>query len=108
MSVLLPDRVLTVEVRAHPWVRDAHGTPVPGGPVTVHGPHPGAAQELPDLTWELRVDAECWPMRAGDKITDDAGLVWVVVGSPVLHRLPGYPYADYVAVKGTLDPPRVP
>lgn len=110
MAVVLADRVLTVTVRSHPWTRDAMGTPVPtvADVLDVRGPWPGAAQENPDLSWSLRVDARAWPVRAGDQISDDQGHVWVASGSPKLHMVPGVPDVDFIEVQGTLDPPKVP
>lgn len=110
MVVLLADRELTAEVRAHPWVRDAHGLPVPtdADATTVHGPYPGAASENANMSWTLRIDARCWPLRAGDKISDDQGNVWVLAGDPKLHQVPGVPDVDYIDAAATLDPPRVP
>lgn len=109
MVVVLADRELTVERRSHPWVRDAHGVPVPSGAdtVTVKGPYPGAAAENADLSWALRVDARCWPVAAGDRVTDDRGNVWVLSGDPKLHMVPGVPDVDFVAATGTLEPPKV-
>lgn len=110
MAVILPDRALTAHVRAHPFTRDARGTPMPtaGDQVDVRGPYPGAAQENPDGSWALRVDARCWPLRASDKITDDQGSVWVLGGSPKLHMVPGVSDVDFIEAVGTLEPPKVP
>lgn len=109
MAVVLPDRDLTVAVSAHPWPRDARGMPMPPKEEDreVRGPYPGAAQENPDNTWSLRVDDRCWPMRAGDTITD-GDKVWVATGTPKLHMLPGGSGVDFIECQATLEPPRVP
>ena len=109
MSVLLPDRQLTVTVRAHPQERDDRGVPkpTPQDALTVRGPYPGAAEEQPDGSWTLRVDPRCWPMRPGDQITDGT-LTWYASTQPQLRGVPGVPDVDFIRVIGTLDPPRTP
>jgi hypothetical protein len=109
VAVILPNCALTVTQRAHPWVRDARGTPVPttDDATTTSGPFPGAASEEPDATWALRLDPRSWPVRAGDQITDGTR-VWVAYGLPKLHEVPGAPAVDHVAVTATLEPPQVP
>lgn len=109
MAVVLADRDLTARVQSHPWTRDEHGVPVPAeAPVTDdRGPYPGAATEQPDDTWTLRLDPRCWPVRAGDTITDGT-LTWVLTGNPRLHQVPGVSDVDYIAATAQLEPPEVP
>lgn len=108
MAVVLPDRALTVSMRSHEWVTDERGVPMPTpqDTLTVRGPFPGAAARANGNTWDLRVDPACWPMRAGDRITDGT-LTWVVDVDPILHAVPGAPHVDHIAVTATLDPPAV-
>lgn len=108
MAVILPNCALTVTKRAHPWVRDARGTPVPSADdtTTSSGPYPGAAEEQPDQTWALRVDPRCHPVRAGDTITDGTR-TWVATGFPHLNAVPGVPDVDFIACSATLEPPQV-
>lgn len=109
MAVLLPDRDLTVYVLDHPWVRDAHGVPVPPAPdarPSPRGTWPGAATEQADGSWTLRVAPEAWRLRAGD-VVGDGTRMWTVV-TALLKKVPGYGVADYIAVTATLNPPEVP
>lgn len=109
MAVVLPDRLLTVYVLAHPWDRDAHGVPVPPPPdarPAARGTWPGAANEQTDGSWTLRADPAAWPIEPGDVIGDGT-LLWTVV-TALLRRVPGFGAADYVAVVATLNPPEVP
>jgi hypothetical protein len=107
MAVLLPDRQLTVLVKAHPFTRDAHGYPIaPSEHAETRGPWPGAAKEQPDASWTLRLDPRAWPVEPSDRVTD-GNRVWVV-SSARLHTVPGHPDADYISVTATLEPPEVP
>src|SRR5690349_10442270 len=109
MAVRLADRALTVVKRAHPWVRDGRGVPMPtaADDLTTVDPTPGAAAVNPDGTWTLRVDPAAWELRAGDQISDDQGNEWVVTGVPVLNALPGGTGAiDFIACTATLEPPK--
>lgn len=109
MAVVLSNCQLQVEAREHPEERDARGTPVPSDTdtITVRGPFPGSALQQPDGSWSLRLDPQCWPVRAGDKVTDGTR-VWFANPDPRLHQVPGIPDVDYVQVAATLDPPLVP
>lgn len=108
MVVVLANCDLTALVRAHPYLRDARGTPIPdpNATTTERGPRPGSALEQADRTWKLRLDMDLWPVRAGDKITDGVR-VWVINADPIPHQIPGVPDVDYVAATATLDPPKV-
>ncbi|RLU86264.1 hypothetical protein CTZ27_25130 [Streptomyces griseocarneus] len=106
MPVLLPDRDLTAYVLAHPWTRDAHGTPVPPPPDTRPAPTgtwAGAAAEQMDGTWTLRVDPRSWPLKSGDLLSDGTR-TWTV-DSALLKKVPGCGAADYIAVTAVLNPP---
>ncbi|MGW3626261.1 hypothetical protein [Streptomyces sp. NPDC000880] len=110
MAVVLPNRVLTVYVLPHPWVRDANGVPVPPDPNVrpePRGTWPGSALEQPDRSWSMRLDPRAWPVEPGDTVTDDTGLSWTVT-SARNHAVPGCPDADYVEATATLNPPEVP
>lgn len=110
MAVMLPDRMLTVTVRAHPEKRDARGTPMATAQDAedVRGPYLGAAFRQLDGSWKLRVDPRCWPMRMGDKITDDQGNTWYAAHEPQYRKHPVDDVCDCINVTGTLDPPLVP
>jgi hypothetical protein len=108
MAVLLPTDELTVKVRAHPELRDAHGVPV--APVNtdpeVRGPYPGAVKEGLAGTWSIRLDPRVWRVWPDDEVTDGTR-TWII-RSAQLNEVPGYSDADYIAVTAVLDPPLVP
>jgi hypothetical protein len=109
VAVLLPDRELTVWELNHPWERDAHGVPVPPNPNARPAPRgtwPGAATELADGSWTLRVDPQAWRIRPGDELGDGTR-TWTAV-TALLKTVPGHSAADYIAVTATLNPPEVP
>ncbi|MEU3499245.1 hypothetical protein ABZ726_00205 [Streptomyces hundungensis] len=109
MAVVLADRTLTAYVLAHPWTRDALGTPVPpppGARPAPRGSWPGAATQQADGSWTLRVDPAAWPMKPGD-ILGDGVRTWTVT-TALLKSVPGYGAADYIAVTATLNPPETP
>lgn len=103
--VLLPNTNVSALVRTRPRARDARGRAVatPADQVTVRGPFPANAVELPDQTWRLRVDDRLWPLDAGDELADDTR-TWVVVSARVT-RVPGAPDVDSVVCICTLEPP---
>lgn len=112
MAVILPNCALGLIVRAHPYARDARGVPMPAdddSDTTVRGPEPGSAREMPDGSWSLKLDPGLWPVRAGDRITDETNTrTWVAAPDPKLHANVAAGDLDYVEVAATLDPPRVP
>lgn len=108
MSVLLADLSLTVNHRSHPFVRDEHGSPVPGVSTTTStGPYLGRGRENPvDNVWDMAVDTRHGPVEPGDEITDGSR-VWTVTYARI-HYVVGHPDTDYIEVKATLNPPEVP
>lgn len=104
MAVLLPDRSVSATVYPHTFGRDAMGSPVRDTTPVVRGPYPGAARELVDGSWTLRVDTRLWPLREDDELSDGTS-TWVVRTATV-NKVPGHSDVDYVAVTATLQPPR--
>lgn len=109
MAVLLPNASLRVQVHAHDFARDAHGTPItPTTPAVTRGPLPGALKRQPDrVTWSLRLDPALWPVEPGDIVLDENDRAFVL-SSAELFAIAGYPDADYIGARATLDPPDVP
>jgi hypothetical protein len=109
MAVVLPNAQVTVYALAHPWQRDANGTPVPPNPNARPAPRgtwPGSVLEQPDGSWTVRLDPAAWPVKEGDTITDETGRSWTLT-STRHHAVPGCPAVDYVQAAATLNPPKV-
>jgi hypothetical protein len=110
MPVLIPNCQLVAHARKHPLEeRDAHGVPVPtsADEVEYRGPYPSRADETEE-GWKLSLDPATYPLRAGDLVTEDGGTrSWTLAADPITHFVPGYPQADFVEARATLNPPRV-
>lgn len=78
MSVLLPNATLGVRRRLD-TLRDAHGTPQPGGWGELLDPAPGYVKEQPDALWVIGLDPTLWPVRQHDMVIDGTtGAAWLV------------------------------
>lgn len=113
MPVLLPNTMLTAEVKTRPVARDPHGKPIvdTDAPPELRGPYPGhvdAPFDGEDSTnqWTIRADERMWELRPDDVLIDSEGRRFVI-RSAKLEQLVGYPHADYIGVTADLDPPRV-
>lgn len=111
MAVILPNAQVRAHVLPHPWPRDARGVPVPPAlaDADVRGPLPGGIVLEQDGNYTIRLDPTFWPVRAGDKVTDETGRSWTLFDRPLLQQIVGHPTAvDCIVARGTLDPPEVP
>ena len=110
MSVLLPNVRLTVHKRQHAFTRDPQGMPVAPPTTTVDvGPLPGSVRERPESgTWSVRLEPVCYPVRAGDELSDELGRRWTVTREAQLYVVVGHSAADYVSAEASLNPPRTP
>ena len=106
MAVILGDGAYTVRHRGHPAPRDADGLPVLSAPGDPLGPWPGAAREVSENSWSLRLDPGVWPLRAGDVVVGN-GHTFVIQGRPSLFTNNASAAVDYVAATATLNPEEV-
>ena len=113
MAVLLPNARLAVRKKAHPFARDAHGSPITGGE-SATGTYrdsglferavTGAEQ---GIEWSIRLQPEEWPIEIGDSIVEDGPRIWTVMAAN-LHAVTGVPDVDYVAITAVLEVPKFP
>lgn len=115
MAVILPNALVRVRKRPHPYGRDRWGKAVaPAEPGPWSEPMPAGVKEQAAMggeqgaPWSIRLPVAVWPLERGDEVDEPATARRWVVDVARDHRIVGHPDVDYVAVSATLDPPEVP